>query len=224
MSDNAKEPLERSEIELLLPWYVTGRLDAADTARVEAFLAAHPDMQRQLALVREEQAGSASANEALGQPSQGLIDRAMASLSREVGTPLWLRATWDKVAAFFAAPTPAGLRWAAAAAGLLLLAQTAVIGALISDRFSNIYETAGSKLTPAAGPTLLVGFADGATASAITALLAEFDAQVIEGPKPGGMYRLRLTRTPATQTALQEVMRRLLARPDIVKIALLNTD
>ena len=34
---------EQSDIELLLPWYVTGRLDAADRARVEIFLAAHFD-------------------------------------------------------------------------------------------------------------------------------------------------------------------------------------
>ena len=35
MSENTQEGLERSEIELLLPWYATGKLDAADKARVE---------------------------------------------------------------------------------------------------------------------------------------------------------------------------------------------
>jgi hypothetical protein len=181
-------------------------------------------MRRQLALVREEQTEVVRANEALGQPSPALLDRAMRSLAGDPYGPLSLRATWDRIAEFFAAPTPAGLRWAAAIAGLVVLCQAAAIGTLILARSSNIYETAGGKPHPAAGPTLLVGFADGAAASAVTALLSEIDAQVIEGPKPGGMYRVRLTNAPATNTALQQIMRRLLARPDVVKIVLLGTD
>ena len=82
MSDDTQEELERSEIELLLPWYVTGRLDAADKARVESFLAAHPDMKRQLALVREEQEQSAHSNEALGAPSRASLESMMASIAR----------------------------------------------------------------------------------------------------------------------------------------------
>jgi anti-sigma factor RsiW len=224
MSDKTEDTHGRAEIELLLPWYVTGRLNGQETARVEAFLAAHPDLQRQLALVREEQTEAARANEALGQPSPALLDRAMRSLAGDPHGSLSLRATWDRIAEFFAAPTPAGLRWAAAIAGLVFLFQAAVIGTLILARSSSLYETAGSKALPTAGPTLLVGFADGATASAVTALLSELDAQVIEGPKPGGIYRLRLTKTPATNTALQEIVRRLTARPDVVKIVLLGTD
>ncbi len=69
-----------------------------------------------------------------------------------------------------------------------------------------------------------MGFADGATAPAIAALLSEFDAQIVEGPKPGGMYRIRLAKAPATEAERQEIMRRLLARPEIVKMVLLGTD
>jgi hypothetical protein len=32
---------EREEIEMLLPWYVTGRLEPVEMATVEAYLAAH---------------------------------------------------------------------------------------------------------------------------------------------------------------------------------------
>ena len=43
---NAAMPPEgsREDIELLLPWYVNGTLDAADVAKVEDYLARHPDM------------------------------------------------------------------------------------------------------------------------------------------------------------------------------------
>ncbi len=224
MSDNTQEGLERSEIELLLPWYATGKLDAADKARVESFLAAHPDMKRQLALVREEQEQSAHSNDSLGAPSRVSLESMMASVGRDQGMPLSMRTGWDRIAEFFAAPTSQGLRWAATAAAVLLLIQAAVIGSLLISRSSDTYQTASGKEAPAGRATLLVGFSDGATASAIAALLREFGAQIVEGPKPGGMYRLRLAKAPATEAERQEIVRRLLTRPDIVKIVLIGTD
>ncbi|NJO24226.1 MAG: hypothetical protein HC868_16550, partial [Sphingomonadales bacterium] len=179
MSDDTKDALERSEIELLLPWYVTGRLGAADTARVTAFLAAHPDMQRQLALVREEQEQSVQANEALVGPSRGSLDRLMASIERESRVSLSPHTVWSRIAQFFAMPTSQGVRWAAAAAGLLLLIQAAVIGSLLIARSGDTYQTASGKHAPASGTTLLVGFADAATAPAIAVLLGQLDAQIV---------------------------------------------
>ena len=223
MSDDTREDLERSEIELLLPWYVTGRLDAADKARVESFLAAHPDMKLQLALVREELEQSARSNEALGEPSRASLESMMASMGRD-SRMLSMRTGWGRISEFFAAPTPEGLRWAAMAAAALLLIQAAVIGSLLASRSSDTYQTASGKDAPAGRATLLVGFSDGATAPAIAALLREFDAQIVEGPKPGGLYRLRLAKTPATEAERQEIVRRLLTRPDVVKIVLLGTD
>lgn len=224
MSDTTNEAPERAEIELLLPWYLTGRLDPADTARVEAFLAAHPDIQRQLTLLREEQDQSIHANEALGSPSRGSLDRLMAAVARETRQPLSPSSLWDRVSEFFAAPTSGGVRWAGAAAALLLLVQAAVIGSLLVARSTDTYETASGKQVSAGRATILVGFADGATAPAIATLLGEFDAQIVEGPKPGGMYRLRLAKAPATEAERQDILRRLLARPDVVKIVLLGTD
>lgn len=224
MSNDTDNAHERAEIEMLLPWYVTGRLGTADAARVQAYLAAHPDMQRQLALAREEQDESVRANERLGAPTAGSLDRLMASIERDARTPVSLRTAWIRISEFFAAPTPGGLRWGMATAGILLLLQAAVIGSLLIERTTDGYQTASGKQAVAAGPTLLVGFADNATAPAIAALLSELDAQIIEGPKPGGMYRLRLAKPPASEAERQEVVRRFLARPDVVKIVLLGTD
>lgn len=224
MSDDTPEGPERSEIELLLPWYVTGRLDAVDRARVDSFLAAHPDMKRQLALVREELEQAARSNEALGAPSRSSLESMMASIGRDSRMPLSMRTGWGRISEFFAAPTAEGLRRAAMAAAALLLIQAAVIGSLLASRSSDTYQTASGKNAPAGRATLLVGFSDGATAPAIAALLREFDAQIVEGPKPGGMYRLRLAKTPATEAERQDIVRQLLTRPDVVKIVLLGTD
>src|SRR5262245_62093995 len=80
MSDTPLTDSEREEIEMLLPWYVTGKLDPSDHAKVEAYLAAHPDVARQLDLVRAERHETVAANEALGWPSAGATERLMAGL------------------------------------------------------------------------------------------------------------------------------------------------
>lgn len=221
MSYETKDELERSEIELLLPWYATGKLDTADRARVEAFLAAHPDMRRQLDLIREEQEQSTRANEELGYPSAVSIDRLMASVA---GTAKGEDRLWSRIADFFAAPSPGGVRWAAAAAGILLLLQAAVIGALLVDRPSGPYQTAGDEQVRGTGPTLIVGFTDTATASGISALLGELDAQIIEGPKAGGLYRIRLGKAASTEPQRQEIVRRLRARSDLVRVVLIGKE
>src|SRR5262245_4545926 len=213
MTDKADEMPGRSEIELLLPWYVTGKLGAVDRGRVEAFLATHPEMQRQIELVREEKEQSVRANEALGHPSPESINRATASLGRQRRALLLVDA-WERIVAFFAAPTPGGVRWTAAIAAVLLLLQTAVIGVLVLSRSSEFYGTASGPQSTARGATLLVSFADHATAASIAALLSEFDAQIIEGPKPGGIYRIRLASPPATEAGRHEIVRRLRLRED----------
>ena len=225
MSDNIKNEQERSEIELLLPWYVTGKLDAADAARVQAYLHAHPDMKRQLALIREERDQSASDNEALAGPAPVSIDRVLASVGHDRRTPASLSNIWDRLGAYFAGSSiPAEVRWAGIAAGALLLIQAAVIGSLLLSRSPDSYQTASGKHVPASGSTLLVGFADGATAPAIAALLSDLDAQIIEGPKPGGMYRVRLAKSPASEAERQDIVRKLLGRTDVVKVVLLGAD
>ena len=80
MSEQTAEEIEREEIEMLLPWYATGRLDRADRAKVESYLARHPQMSAQLDLIRAEREQTVLANEALGSPSADARDRLMASL------------------------------------------------------------------------------------------------------------------------------------------------
>ena len=69
MSEQTTEEIEREEIEMLLPWYVTGKLDRTDAARVESYLARHPRLAAQLDLIRAERDETVLANEALGRPS-----------------------------------------------------------------------------------------------------------------------------------------------------------
>ncbi|MGI9383750.1 MAG: hypothetical protein ACR2PO_11405, partial [Methyloligellaceae bacterium] len=75
----------REDIEMLLPWYEAGTLDAADAERVAAYLEQHPEMSDQLTLFREEQDAAVVANEALGAPAAGALDRLMSSIEAEAG-------------------------------------------------------------------------------------------------------------------------------------------
>jgi anti-sigma factor RsiW len=56
-------------IDELLPWHATGRLSAADRARVEAALAREPEVARRAALAEEEREETIALNESLGVPS-----------------------------------------------------------------------------------------------------------------------------------------------------------
>jgi len=108
MSEQTTEEIEREEIEMLLPWYVTGKLDRTDAARVESYLARHPRLAAQLDLIRAERDETVLANEALGRPSATALDRLLASLP---AAKPWLAqriarsALFQRVSDFFAAPT-----------------------------------------------------------------------------------------------------------------------
>jgi hypothetical protein len=220
---NATKPLEDEEIELLLPWYVTGRLDLADRARVEAFLARRPDMARQVALIREEQDETISANQSLGAAPAAALDRLMAQLPAPARPSLSrrLRDLRETVESFFQAPSPGALRWVAIAAAVIVVVQFAAIGGLLIDhgRDGPTYQTAAG---PQSGPGVfaLIGFVDSAPAAAITRLLAEFEASIVEGPKPGGIYKIRIAAADTSDAAKQELLRRLRERRDVVRLVL----
>jgi anti-sigma factor RsiW len=225
MSEQTTEEAEREEIELLLPWYVTGRLNRADTARVESYLTRHPHLSKQLGLARAEREQTAATNEALGSPPPGAIDRLMASLPAarrrapwSAGTPLFQR-----VAEFFSAPTANAVRWAAAAAVALIAVQAGAIATLLVGDRGGTYEAATGKQTDDGIPALVV-FTDEATAAAISRLLAEFDANIVDGPKPGGVYEIRLRMEDRSQAARAALLRRLAERRDIVRTVLPGRD
>lgn len=220
MNEQTAEEMEREEIEMLLPWYQTGRLTGADAARVEGYLARHPHVAEQLGMIREEQEETVAVNEALGSPSARAIDRLVASLpaAGPRGAP-WQTGglLFRKVADFFTAPTAGAVRWAAVAAAALVVVQAAAITTLVVGDRGARYESAYG---PTVGVSAFVVFADQATAPAISRLLAEFDASIVDGPKPGGVYKIRLRTEDRSDAAREGLLRRLAERRDIVRTVL----
>ncbi|MGE3528742.1 MAG: hypothetical protein AB7G54_04860 [Methyloceanibacter sp.] len=196
MRDEGQEQLsERDEIEALLPWYISGTLDARSRARVERYIEAHPEVKAHLALVREEEDATIATNEAIAAPGRDALERLRASIAaaprRKSATSL-LSQISERFADWLSGLAPPQLAFAGAAAALLLAVQAAVIGALVLERVAPpTYQTAGGGEEQAgAGVELLVGFEAAATAQAITDLLKRLDAVVTDGPK-AGLYRLR---------------------------------
>jgi len=192
MSD---ELSERDEIEAMLPWYVTGRLDARERARVERYVREHPEAQAHLALAREESDATVTANEAIRAPGREALDRLRASVAAAPRRPT-LGAAFGQLANRFgdwiAGLAPPQLALAAAVAALLVMLQAAAIGALVLERAgAPTYQTAGGEQATGETVELLVGFADTATMGEIAALIKKLDAVVVDGPR-AGLYRLRL--------------------------------
>jgi len=222
MSQDETALSERDEIEMLLPWYVAGTLDATDRERVERYLAQHPEVRHQLDLIREERHETILANEALPMPSAGALERLMASppvhrlslRGRLLGSE-----GYRAIAELFGQATPRAVRYAAYGAVCLLLVQSLAITALLIEGSGGAYQTAAGK-AGGEGLSFFVGFADTASTADLNRLLQDFDARIVDGPKPGGIYQVKVRisdRSPAAADALQ---RRLAERRDVVRLVL----
>lgn len=225
------EGSEREEIEALLPWYVAGTLRPDELARVERYITRHPELERLVELARQERAGVVEGNEALGAPGPMALERLMGRIAAERGSEAsagqrssLLTRVGEWIGGLAQSLAPPQLAMVAAAALALVVVQGVTIGVLTGTRHDGGYVTAsGGKDAPAAAGTFaLVSFTPGATAASISELLSALDASIVEGPKAGGIYRVRLSAQVLDEAAAKEVLSRLAARGDLVAFAALS--
>lgn len=220
---------ERAEIEALLPWYVAGTLGREEEARVARYVAAHPELAPLVELTREERNATVAGNEELGAPSRRALDRLMKSVAESGRAATFRRSEQaslltrlvDGVAGFLQGLAPPQLALVAAAALALIVAQGVTLGVLLGPSDPGGYSTAsGGKDAPGAtGTFALVRFAPGATAAAIADMLLELEVTIVDGPKAGGIYRVRIATEVLDEAAAKTRLARLLARTDLVTFA-----
>ena len=154
-------------------------------------------------------------------PSSAALDRLMNSIAAE---PRAQRAMLREhaggfFARFFGQGATPWLAMGAAAACLIVLVQAAALGVLL------VRETApgGTVLSsgdPArlaeAGSFALVRFNPTATATDISSLLRAFDAVIVDGPKPGGVYRVKISTQTLAADQVEEILKQIRARSDII--------
>jgi len=200
---------EPSDLEMLLPWYAAGTLNARDTRRVEEALARDPELARQYAVIREEYAETIGLNERLGAPSVRAMQKLFAAIDAEPARkPDTSHRGASRIASFFVSLSPRTLAWSASLGALALLLQAGVIGVIVLKNQSATYQTASlsmnestnEPITRALGqeePPLraLVRFKPEARMSDITALLDTYQASIIGGAQ-GGMFRLQFGGAP----------------------------
>lgn len=221
---------EPSEIELLLPWYAAGTLNARDTRKVEEALARDPGLARQYAVIREEYAGTIDLNESLGAPSARAMQKLFAAIDAEPArSPAVSRNLAVRFAGFFASLSPRTLAWSASLGAFALVLQAGVIAAVLMNNRPASFQTASlsmnepitRNLSAVPPPRALVRFAPDARIGDITALLDKYQASIIDGAK-GGMFRLQFANTSMSKDEFSILLGRL-QNEKIVSLAVAAT-
>ncbi len=186
---------ERNALEDLLPWYAAGTLNAADTMLVEDALKRDPDFAYKLAIARDEMGEAVLVNQKAGAPSSKVLDKLLANIDKEpLRKSFAATGMFDlggRLASLF---QPKTLAWATIMGAFVIMVQAGLLNNLIG-KTGQMYETA-SRSQPGmvqTGTILLVGFAPEATVEQINAVLGELKGSVVEGPKAGGLYRVRVS-------------------------------
>ncbi|MFT0879240.1 hypothetical protein VRZ08_21925 [Rhodopseudomonas sp. G2_2311] len=133
MSNTMPDPREPGDVEALLPWYAAGTLNARDARRVADALDRDPALARQYAVILEEYASTIELNESLGAPSSRAMQKLFAAIDAEPArAPGAGQGLGARFAGFFSGLSPKALAWSASVAGLALLLQAGLIGALLT--------------------------------------------------------------------------------------------
>ena len=193
--------------ERLMPWYITGQLDAEDTARVEAHLLDCPSC---LATLADEHAIAR-----LVVQDEGEIDRGWAKLRERVEQP----AVPDFAPPGLAEPPSRqrhGMaRWATIAATVILGTFSAISIQLKSDAQ---YHALGDAVVAPAG-NIIVMFRPGIDKEALDQVIRGSGALRVNGPTAAGAYLVR------TMDAKQDlVLQRLRQNPNVTLAELLDSN
>lgn len=212
----------RHEVDLIAPWAATDRLDREDAAALERLLADDPMLVDRIDFALEERDETIALNEALPAPSNAAREKLFAAIDaheakrapKAAGVMAWLS---EKLASF----SPQTLAWGATAAALVIALQAGVLtGTILGGGGEATYQTAsdGSATAPQPGPTGLVSFQPTATAADVEKALKEVGAEIVGGPKPGGVFVIRVAGA-TTAEELEPSLKRLRDHADVVKFA-----
>jgi len=221
-----KNEIEREEIEALLPWHAAGTLSRRDAQRVETALEQDQDLARQFELVREELGETIHLNETLGAPSARAMEKLFAGIEAE-GAKGRRRRSFD-LAAFIgerlALFSPRTLAWSATAAVLAIVLQAGLLAGLYMGEGGSetpaAYRTASAptrSLAPWAGSYALIGFTPQASAADVTKFLEAHKAAIVDGPKPGGLYRIRVAQAALPKNDLAAIVKQMQDESKIVR-------
>lgn len=172
-----------TEIESLLPWYVTGALGEAEQQALTAHLARCPAC----ATACEAERALAARLAARSEP----LPDAAAALAQLEARRDFERPARGRLAGVLAATPPAMRRLVVAQAAVIAGLAVAVVFMLGVTLFAPRYHTVTDPAPVHGGTSFAVVFTADAPQAAIRALLTANDSQIIAGPNRAGAYTVQ---------------------------------
>jgi hypothetical protein len=222
MTTITKQAPERQDIEALLPWHAAGTLSRGDAERVEQALASDRELAQRYALVREELVETIHLNETLGAPSARAMDKLMAAIDAEGSRGRRQSAGFDlvgRIGAYFSGFAPRTLAWSAAAAVVAIVLQAGLLATVFVKEQSGRpgFQTASFQPSATNGTSYaVVRFVPSATAADIQKFLDAYHVSVVDGPKPGGMFKVRFAMTGIPKAEIERIIKRMQAESKVV--------
>lgn len=209
-----REAPERQDIEALLPWHAAGTLSRRDSDRVERALASDRELARRYDLVREELNETIHLNETLGAPSARAMEKLFAAIDAEA--PVAKKVSFNvvgRMVEFVSSFSPRTLAYAGSAAALALVLQAAVLTTVVvrDQSGQTTYDLASHE------PRAVVRFTANATLADVTRFLDVNKAAVVNGPKRGGLYEIRLIGPSITEADFARAIQRMKSEIKIVE-------
>ena len=199
----------REELSALLPWYAAGTLSRDEMDRIEAALDGDASLRSELDLIREDLAAARALADAHELPDSmearfgAALSGHIAKSDREgagAAVARLPRESWLSRVAGTLFPSP-GFAFASIAAALLIAVQAGFIVSLLTGAPDTPgYRTASGE-TETGGLAVLVKFRPDVAMEDVSAWLEGKQAHIVEGPLPGGMYRLQFPADAAESAA-----------------------
>lgn len=205
MTMNSNENVEA--IVALLPWYVSGTLDAESVLRVEAALAERPELRASLRLIEQDREETIALNQALGAPGGHAWARVLDIAQAEPRKPTLAA----RLAGFAAAiglgvvPDRRRVAWIGATAAIVIALQGAAILSLLPGRQRGTYKVATVSSTRAGGAKVPIFFRSGVPIDKIDAFLLEHHALIVDGPHRG-YFTVQIDATHSTKDELNALV------------------
>ncbi len=175
----------------LLPWYVTGRLDAEDVARVDAHLPTCAQCQADLAAERRVQAAVAALDEPMGDVDVGFAALRAQLTPRVSPAPAPRRTRTQQIGRQWRKSAP-WLRWAVAAElALLVLAGAALTLTHPAQPAAPVYRTLGAAPDPVTA-NIVVVFRPDIRERELRQTLRDNEARLVGGPTSADAYLLHV--------------------------------
>lgn len=224
--------MSHEDIRLLLPWYLSGKLDAAELETVKRHLSECADCAGELeelsfmgaVITGPDESLNSMLDMRLSEMESNIMDRigafedSRAPEKRTTNAPV-KASLWERVQEFFEG-FKLPLQMPAGVAALVLLQLALIIGLaykLYLGEPEGYVVLSGPQETATAGPVIIVSFVETATEAEIRETLSEIDGRIVDGPKAGGLYVVELPAEGGSEKSVERVIENLKSDKDVVK-------